>query len=207
MFLGAKKRLRLLKLDKEEKIKKKKHDPNVVGLEESSDESSSGTDNDDDDDDDPEIVNGHDSKEESTVNGPENNETTEIIEVKDETTKTDEILPENSKKTNKKTKNASKNDEKGPEVKVEKKPLLDHPTVNVQVKRDPKIQVARLKLPILGEEQRIMELINENEFLIVAGETGNKIYKVSLLILLCQTIFIIFYALNALRNKFSMKIL
>lgn len=53
-----------------------------------------------------------------------------------------------------------------------KKPLLEHPTVHVNVKRDPKVQVARLKLPVLGEEQRIMELVNENQFLIVAGETG-----------------------------------
>ncbi|CAH2052258.1 unnamed protein product, partial [Iphiclides podalirius] len=54
-----------------------------------------------------------------------------------------------------------------------KKPLLNHSAVHVDVKRDPKIQVARLKLPILAEEQRIMELVNENEFLIVAGETGS----------------------------------
>ncbi|CAH0595090.1 unnamed protein product [Chrysodeixis includens] len=167
---GAKKRLRLLKLDKEEKIKKKKYDPNVVGLEESSDEDSSESEDDEDgDDDEPEEINGQDANEESTENGPKNDETAEIIEVKDETGKTDEV-PESN---NKKTKNASKNDTKATEVKVEKKPLLDHPTVNVQVKRDPKIQVARLKLPILGEEQRIMELINENEFLIVAGETGS----------------------------------
>lgn len=82
-----------------------------------------------------------------------------------------EIEPE-SKKDRRKANKQNKGSKI--QVKVEdKKPLLSHETINVEVKRDPKIQVSRLKLPILGEEQRIMELINEHEFLIVAGETGN----------------------------------
>ncbi|KAL3270549.1 hypothetical protein HHI36_021087 [Cryptolaemus montrouzieri] len=52
--------------------------------------------------------------------------------------------------------------------KVEKKPAL-----YVDVIRDPQIQTARLKLPILAEEQQIMEVINSNSIIIVSGETGS----------------------------------
>ncbi|XP_053680486.1 probable ATP-dependent RNA helicase kurz [Anopheles nili] len=47
------------------------------------------------------------------------------------------------------------------------------PATYVHVERDPKIQAARLKLPILGEEQVIMETISDNKITIVAGETGS----------------------------------
>ncbi|KAJ8711067.1 hypothetical protein PYW07_008309 [Mythimna separata] len=166
---GAKKRLRLLKMDAEEKIKKKKYDPNIVGLEESSSEESSS-----ESEDEPEIVNGTDTNEIRTQATADKVEIAEADSKPDvsetQTSKNDVILVEDDNET-KKNKNSYKKIEK--EIKVEKKPVLEHPTVHVEVKRDPKIQVQRLKLPILGEEQRIMELINENEFLIVAGETGS----------------------------------
>lgn len=47
------------------------------------------------------------------------------------------------------------------------------PAVFVDVVRDPKIQEQRLKLPILGEEQLIMEVINSNSIVIISGETGS----------------------------------
>lgn len=47
------------------------------------------------------------------------------------------------------------------------------PSVFVEVHRTEEIQTARLKLPILAEEQQIMELINENSVVIIAGETGS----------------------------------
>lgn len=43
----------------------------------------------------------------------------------------------------------------------------------VHVERSKEIQTARLKLPILGEEQVIMETINENSIIILTGETGS----------------------------------
>ncbi|XP_053225901.1 probable ATP-dependent RNA helicase DHX37 [Podarcis raffonei] len=52
------------------------------------------------------------------------------------------------------------------------KPSLG-PTVFIPVDRSPDIQEARLKLPILAEEQVIMEAINENSFVIICGETGS----------------------------------
>lgn len=47
------------------------------------------------------------------------------------------------------------------------------PAVYVDVIRNSTIQAARLKLPILAEEQQIMEIINENSVIILAGETGS----------------------------------
>lgn len=47
------------------------------------------------------------------------------------------------------------------------------PAVFVPVDRHEAIQAARLKLPILGEEQVIMETINDNMIVILAGETGS----------------------------------
>ncbi|KAL9652504.1 hypothetical protein ABK040_000076 [Willaertia magna] len=43
----------------------------------------------------------------------------------------------------------------------------------VKVDRKPEIQEQRMALPICGEEQRIMETINENEIVVVRGETGS----------------------------------
>ncbi|KAL8569007.1 hypothetical protein ACOMHN_048255 [Nucella lapillus] len=51
--------------------------------------------------------------------------------------------------------------------------LKPQPAVNIPVFRKPQIQAARLKLPISGEEQAIVELINENSITIVSGETGS----------------------------------
>ncbi|XP_066144802.1 probable ATP-dependent RNA helicase kurz [Euwallacea fornicatus] len=47
------------------------------------------------------------------------------------------------------------------------------PAVYVDVIRTPEIQAVRMKLPILAEEQQIMEIINENSIIIIAGETGS----------------------------------
>ncbi|XP_061722338.1 probable ATP-dependent RNA helicase kurz [Cydia pomonella] len=168
---GAKKRLRLLKLDSEEKRKKAKYDPNVVGLEGSSSEESSL----ESEDEEPEIIEEKLNIQNGTLKVGDKDETV-IIKDDENSNKIDaENVQDSTDKGHKVSRNKRKQ-EKTKEVQVKeevKKPLLEHPTIVVQVKRDPKIQVARLKLPILGEEQRIMELVNENEFLVVAGETGS----------------------------------
>lgn len=43
----------------------------------------------------------------------------------------------------------------------------------VSVDRQPELQRVRLKLPIIGEEQVIMEAINENDVVVIVGETGS----------------------------------
>lgn len=55
------------------------------------------------------------------------------------------------------------------------------PAVNVPINRTAEIQEARLKLPILAEEQLIVETINENPFVIVTGETGSGMFNFSAL--------------------------
>ncbi|XP_017045925.1 probable ATP-dependent RNA helicase kurz [Drosophila ficusphila] len=52
-------------------------------------------------------------------------------------------------------------------------PACIHQTVYVPVHRSPEVQESRLRLPILAEEQQVMETINENPIVIVAGETGS----------------------------------
>ncbi|XP_016995748.2 probable ATP-dependent RNA helicase kurz [Drosophila takahashii] len=52
-------------------------------------------------------------------------------------------------------------------------PACLHQTVYVPVHRSAEVQEARLRLPILAEEQQVMETINENPIVIVAGETGS----------------------------------
>lgn len=175
-FLGAKKRLRLLRMDKSDAHKKKKYDPNVIGLEDSTDDES---DSETSDTSLVEEINLSPVKESDEIkNDCENILTTEdkhikeVIDISEENTKNNEseIKTINNNVNNSKTtkKNTFDNDKVNKDV----KPLLDCPKTRVEIKRDPKVQVARLKLPILGEEQRIMEIINENEIIIVAGETG-----------------------------------
>lgn len=43
----------------------------------------------------------------------------------------------------------------------------------IPVNRDPEIHRLRLKLPIIGEEQAIMEAISHHDVVIIAGETGS----------------------------------
>ena len=47
------------------------------------------------------------------------------------------------------------------------------PATFVPVHRTAEVQAARMKLPILAEEQAIVEAINENPVVILAGETGS----------------------------------
>ena len=47
------------------------------------------------------------------------------------------------------------------------------PAIFIEVKRKPEIQAARLQLPILAEEQAIMEAVHDNDVVILCGETGS----------------------------------
>ena len=47
------------------------------------------------------------------------------------------------------------------------------PAIFKEVKRDPEIQAARLQLPILAEEQAVMEAVHDNDVVILCGETGS----------------------------------
>ncbi|ENN77660.1 hypothetical protein YQE_05954, partial [Dendroctonus ponderosae] len=60
-----------------------------------------------------------------------------------------------------------------PKRKNPQKPVVRKPAVFVDLARSKEIQAARLKLPILAEEQQIVEIINENPIVIISGETGS----------------------------------
>ncbi|XP_075689607.1 putative ATP-dependent RNA helicase DHX37 isoform X2 [Rhinoderma darwinii] len=52
-------------------------------------------------------------------------------------------------------------------------PPSSQPAIFIPVDRTPEMQEARLKLPILAEEQVIMEAITENPVVVLCGETGS----------------------------------
>ena len=56
---------------------------------------------------------------------------------------------------------------------VAPKKTESEPAIFKEVQRDPKIQAARLQLPILAEEQAVMEAIHDNDVVILCGETGS----------------------------------
>ena len=59
-----------------------------------------------------------------------------------------------------------------PELAMENR-NLDRKTFSVNVDRSSEIQEARMQLPIVPEEQRIMEAIHNNSTVVVCGETGS----------------------------------
>lgn len=49
----------------------------------------------------------------------------------------------------------------------------DRKTFSVSVVRTPEVQESRLKLPVVAEEQRLMEAIHDNDIVVVCGATGS----------------------------------
>ncbi|XP_063051694.1 probable ATP-dependent RNA helicase DHX37 [Engraulis encrasicolus] len=87
--------------------------------------------------------------------------------------KTDEYKEEEKKKKKKE----DEEEEKKKDVKKEAVPSGSkepcQPAVFIPVDRLPEIQAARLKLPVLAEEQVIMEAIRESACVVLCGETGS----------------------------------
>lgn len=86
--------------------------------------------------------------------------------------KLDESGARVSSETSSCTQNQALKEEDSPKPK-ERQNSAVKPAVFILVNRNPKIQEDRLKLPILAEEQSIVEAINENPVVILAGETGS----------------------------------
>ena len=95
-------------------------------------------------------------------------ETKDQSSMKDKSTTRKLNEHENSHKSSEENKDIKGNPDKksATDTKVKK-------VVNIPVSREKTIQDARLKLPILAEEQGIMEAINENPVVIICGETGS----------------------------------
>lgn len=112
-----------------------------------------------------EVMTTDDSESEAEEEKDDRKEETVACDAKDGTASEESLKPtasEAPEKTECTTKIVDK-----PKTKISK------PAVYVHVDRSAGIQAARLKLPILGEEQVIMETINENSIIILAGETGS----------------------------------
>lgn len=152
---------RKLLIEDEEALAAKRRDPNVVSLEEDDDSES---------DSDSESESGNEMTEE-----PNKTSAKEIVD--DSKEKTNELadMPSTSTKiAEKECANSTGSVDKTDIAPQPNKPAVPmRTTVYVPVHRDADVQAARLKLPILGEEQEIMETINENQIIIVAGETGS----------------------------------
>lgn len=158
--ISGSKRRRLALIEKDESVKSS--DPNVVGFDSSSAEVSDESEVEDVPEEvktetveDSEMVDDNDVKNEKEDNCNEN-----VLLENDAAGKNNVIVVSENVKQNVQP------------VKV-KKEVFRKPAVYVSVERKPSIQKARLKLPILAEEQQIMEKINENPVLILAGETGS----------------------------------
>ncbi|KAM7350528.1 putative ATP-dependent RNA helicase kurz [Cochliomyia hominivorax] len=143
---------RKLLLEEEAELNAKKKNPNIVGLEEE-----------DDDDDEDETSVEEAEEEEIEVEKQAEQQEKQPEENVEKTPAVPQKFPEvsNSSHANK------------PTAEPVKSLAPARPTVYIPVLRDPEIQAARLKLPILAEEQQVMEVINENNIIIVAGETGS----------------------------------
>lgn len=94
-------------------------------------------------------------------------EKAEINEKKDEENLTKDVEKETiSAKSQESQKSAQ-------EVQQNIVPKVHTPAVFIPVNRKPEIQAARLKLPVVAEEQVIVETINENPIVIITGMTGS----------------------------------
>lgn len=171
----------------EEKKEIRNNDPNVVGFE-SSDYSSSDSDESDDNEGQEEGKNIAENREANVTSKGEKDVEFKVTKTNEKEKINEDTKPIISKQevnvTSKGEKNmeveVTGNNTRNNEIKIEKEninkdqhiPIVRKPAVFVEVERSAKIQAARLKLPILAEEQEIMEVINENSVIIIAGETG-----------------------------------
>ncbi|XP_047494432.1 probable ATP-dependent RNA helicase kurz [Penaeus chinensis] len=147
---------------------KKRRDPTVVRL----GEVSSSEESEDDEEDEEGEEEEENVEDQGTENGDgskeENDEVEEegiVEEVKKEEEATDKDTTEGPKATEQK--------EEPKEVKMKAQVVPAKPAVFVMLDRLPEVQASRLKLPILSEEQVIMEAINENPVTVIVGATGS----------------------------------
>ncbi|KAK7087756.1 probable ATP-dependent RNA helicase DHX37 [Littorina saxatilis] len=136
------------------------------------------SDDDDDDDNDEGVESEAESIDTSDISTDEEDEESTEKKDKDEGDKPDtsedktEAVPTRAADEGMKTEGAKfvtgKNEDKKAEKISEPKPA-----VHIPVNRKPELQDCREKLPIYGEEQVIVELVNENPVTIISGETGS----------------------------------
>ncbi|XP_053181100.1 probable ATP-dependent RNA helicase DHX37 [Scomber japonicus] len=101
--------------------------------------------------------------------GKETMETSEAKETATDCQETEQKVKEEQQTTEKEETSEKKvSDQEKAQIKK-----LSQPAVFIPVDRLPEIQESRLKLPVLAEEQVIMEAVRENPCSIICGETGS----------------------------------
>lgn len=113
-----------------------------------------------------------DSSNENDCNNKNENKThvSDNIAISMENEKNNENLLKNTQKKILPAKSQESKKSVGKQTAISK---ISSSTVFVPVNRKPEIQATRLKLPIVTEEQIIVETINENPITIITGETGS----------------------------------
>ncbi|XP_042856510.1 probable ATP-dependent RNA helicase kurz [Penaeus japonicus] len=153
-------------LDDNGEREKKHRDPTVVRLGEVSSSEESEEDEEEEEyveEEDHERENGEAIKEENDEEGKEEN--TEEVEKGEEVTDKDKRAEKSLE---------PKEQREEPKEMVDKAQVVPaKPAVFVVLDRSPEVQANRLKLPILSEEQIIMEAINENPVTVIVGATGS----------------------------------
>ncbi|XP_043263355.1 probable ATP-dependent RNA helicase kurz [Colletes gigas] len=159
---GRKKRLAILADSRKNDVCS---DPNIVGFEESSHSESE--------------LNVKDDESEQEENASENESHRQTENVEENTKEHSCEKEEESSNNNIVTENNVQEKEKPPVATLNKdssklqEAANKKPAVFVALQRKPEIQAARLKLPVVAEEQVIVEAINENPVVIITGETGS----------------------------------
>uniref|UniRef100_A0AAQ5XGW0 Activating signal cointegrator 1 complex subunit 3 n=1 Tax=Amphiprion ocellaris TaxID=80972 RepID=A0AAQ5XGW0_AMPOC len=103
-----------------------------------------------------------DEEEDENVTNPTETRDPKETDAKEEVTE-EQKATEQKEQKEKKTSEQEKVQNKAP----------SQPAVFIPVDRSPEIQEARLKLPVLAEEQVIMEAVRENPGIVICGETGS----------------------------------
>ncbi|XP_017870908.1 PREDICTED: probable ATP-dependent RNA helicase kurz [Drosophila arizonae] len=173
---------RKLLVEEQEEIEAKRINPNIVNAEESED-SSEEEDSANDNDEVTEKMEENQPDEEKSVNAEESEDDNDKEgngEEKEEMKENQADLPAKGEQqppaANKQAALAMQLAKPSPMI-IRKAsagtPKSVHKTVYVPVNRTAEVQAARLRLPILAEEQQVMELINENPIVVISGETGS----------------------------------
>jgi len=149
----------------------------ILGFESSASESEESDESEEDENepDDPETELKDSDNDNKTVSGNNSENDVDTVNDRKQMNESDDKrtnICDDVKTNTKSAKDQPKDNNKGVvEVASSYKPATS--VVFVPVNRDPDIIVSRNKLPIIGEEQQIMECINNNQVIILSGETGS----------------------------------
>ncbi|KAM9858095.1 putative ATP-dependent RNA helicase DHX37 [Aulostomus maculatus] len=110
------------------------------------------------------------SEEDTSSDEEEEEEDTNDATEMSEPQETDSLCQETNEEMKEEQKSTLKEEQTENKDQIKKS---SQPAVFIPVDRSPEMQDARLKLPVLAEEQVIMEAVKENPCVVICGETGS----------------------------------